>query len=280
MSTTDPGPTSPTTVGSRPGGGQQRPQPDSSPRGSSPVRTSTSQARPADTGAQAAAGTQAPSRPAPGGASRPGENGRGGQPGARPGQGRQTGTQPGTRPDQDGKAGGQPGGRILPPPAPGKARPGQPPVGQARPGQPGQARSPRPGQPVAGAVRPGRPGVQRGPRRARLSLARLDPWSVLKLSFLLSVALGIVGVVVTAVLWNVVNGMGVFSDLNSVVGQVQGDSAFDVYDYVGFERMVSASVVISVVNVAIITALATLFAFIYNISSGLVGGLHVTLTDE
>jgi hypothetical protein len=74
--------------------------------------------------------------------------------------------------------------------------------------------------------------------------------------------------------------MGVFTDINTVVGQVQGDSAFDVYTYVGFERMLSASVVISVVNVAIITALATLFAFIYNISSGLVGGLHVTLTDE
>ena len=122
--------------------------------------------------------------------------------------------------------------------------------------------------------------MRRGPRKARLSLARLDPWSVLKLSFLLSVALGIVGVVVSAVLWNVVNGMGVFTDINEVVSQVQGDSAFDVYTYVGFERVLSASVVISVVNVAIITALATLFAFVYNISSGLVGGLHVTLTDE
>jgi hypothetical protein len=122
--------------------------------------------------------------------------------------------------------------------------------------------------------------VRRGPRKARLSVARLDPWSVLKLSFLLSVALGIIAVVVTAVLWNVVNGMGVFTDINTVVGQVQGDSAFDVYTYVGFERTLSAAVVISVINVAIITALATLFAFIYNISSGLVGGLHVTLTDE
>ena len=37
---------------------------------------------------------------------------------------------------------------------------------------------------------------------------------------------------------------------------------------------------IHIVNVLIITALATLFAFVYNISSGLVGGLHVTLTDE
>ncbi|MGJ7439507.1 DUF3566 domain-containing protein [Aquipuribacter sp. MA13-6] len=122
--------------------------------------------------------------------------------------------------------------------------------------------------------------VRRGPRKARLSLARLDPWSVLKLSFLLSVALGIIGVVVTAVVWNVIDGMGVFTDINEIVGQVQGDALFDIYAYVGFERMLSLSVVVSVANVVILTALATLFAFVYNISSGLVGGLHVTLTDE
>jgi len=123
--------------------------------------------------------------------------------------------------------------------------------------------------------------VRRGPRKARLSLARLDPWSVLKLAFLLSVALGIIGVVVTAVIWNVVNGMGVFEDINRIVGQIQGDGApFDINAFVGFERMLSLSVVISVVNVFILTSLATLFAFVYNISSGLVGGLHVTLTDE
>ena len=123
--------------------------------------------------------------------------------------------------------------------------------------------------------------MRRGPRKARLSLARLDPWSVFKLSFLLAVALGIVGVVVTAVVWNVVNGMGVFADINVLVGQIQGDSAaFDILGYIGFERVLSLSVVISVVNVLIITALSTLFAFVYNISSGLVGGLHVTLTDE
>ena len=247
MSTTDPGRTAPAPVGSRPVG---------------------------------STGQQAPVRPSPADPPRPVETGRTAQPGqARP-------AQPG-RPAQTGPNPVQTGanGRILPPP-PGAARPAQPRPGQARPAQPGQprpgqARAPRPGQPVAGPARGGRPGVRRGPRKARLSLARVDPWSVFKLSLLLAVALGIIGVVVTAVVWNVVNGMGVFSDVNSLVGQVQGDqNAFDIYDYVGFERMLSLSVVVSAVNVLIITALSTLFAFVYNISSGLVGGLHVTLTDE
>lgn len=104
---------------------------------------------------------------------------------------------------------------------------------------------------------------------------------MLKLALLLSVALGIMGVVVTAVVWNVIDGMGVFTQINDLVAQVQGDTnQFNILSYIGFERVLYLSIIISVVNVAILTALATLFAFIYNISSGLVGGLHVTLTDE
>lgn len=104
---------------------------------------------------------------------------------------------------------------------------------------------------------------------------------MLKLSFLLSVALGIVYVVAAAVLWNVVDGMGVFTDINDVVGRIEGDnSTFNIYDFVGLQRVLSLATVIAVVNVVILTLLATLFAFLYNLGSALVGGTRVTLTDE
>ncbi len=123
--------------------------------------------------------------------------------------------------------------------------------------------------------------MPRGPRKARLTVARVDPWSVLKLSFLLAVALGVIGVVATGMVWFVINGMGVFDSVTDTVRAVGGeDSSFDVLDYVGFERVLSVSTVIAVANVVILTALATLFAFLYNIGSGLIGGLNVTLTDE
>jgi hypothetical protein len=120
-----------------------------------------------------------------------------------------------------------------------------------------------------------------GPRTARLTIASVDPWSVLKLSFLLSVALGIALVVASIVLWSVLNGMGVFESVNSVLGDISGSNdAFDIYQYVGFGRVVSLSVVIGAVNVILITALATISAFLYNLGAGLVGGLHVTLSDD
>ncbi len=119
-------------------------------------------------------------------------------------------------------------------------------------------------------------------RRVRLTVSRVDPWSAMKLSFLLSVALGIAGVVMTGVMWMVLAGMGVFDKINSVVGTlVQTDGTpFDIMNFVGFGRVVSLAIVIAVVDVVLLTAISTLGAFIYNVSANLVGGLHLTLTDD
>ena len=120
-----------------------------------------------------------------------------------------------------------------------------------------------------------------GPRKVRLTVARVDPWSVLKLSFLLSVALGIVLVTASVVLWSVLDAMGVFTAINNELrGIGSAQSKFDINQWVGLGRVVSLTTVIAVVNVLIIMALSTLGALLYNLASSLVGGLHVTLSDD
>ena len=121
------------------------------------------------------------------------------------------------------------------------------------------------------------------PRRVKLSVSRVDPWSVMKLSFLLSVAVGIAGVVLVAALWMILSGMGVFADINRTVEEVLNSSSgskFDLMDYIGLGRVVSLSIVISVIDVILLTAISTLGAFLYNVCSSLVGGLQLTLTDD
>lgn len=124
----------------------------------------------------------------------------------------------------------------------------------------------------------------RAPRRVKLTMSRLDPWSVMKISFLLSVAAGIAFVVAIAVLWLLLSGMGVFADVNRTVGDIASNrasgSTFDIMDYIGFGRVVSLAVVIGVIDVILATAMATLGAFLYNVCSALVGGLQVTLSDD
>ena len=121
------------------------------------------------------------------------------------------------------------------------------------------------------------------PRRVKLSVSRVDPWSVMKLSFLLSVAVGIAGVVMVASLWMILSGMGVFADINRTVEDVlnsSNGSTFDLMDYIGLGRVVSLSIVIGVIDVILLTAISTLGAFLYNVCSSLVGGLQLTLTDD
>ena len=119
-------------------------------------------------------------------------------------------------------------------------------------------------------------------RRVRLTVSRVDPWSAMKMSFLLSVALGIAGVVMVSVLWMILAGMGDFDQVNGLVGQIiqDGENTFDIMDFLGFGRVVSLAIVVAVIDVILMTALATLAAFLYNVSSSLVGGLQLTLTDD
>ncbi|WP_231505180.1 DUF3566 domain-containing protein [Cellulomonas sp. URHE0023] len=120
-----------------------------------------------------------------------------------------------------------------------------------------------------------------GPRRVRLAISRVDPWSVMKLSLLLSVAVGIIFVVAVVVLWLTLDRMHVFAQVDDLVTQITGqETTIHVLQYVEFRRIVSGSMLIAVVDVFLLTALATIGAFLYNIVAALVGGVHVTMTDD
>jgi Transmembrane domain of unknown function (DUF3566) len=81
--------------------------------------------------------------------------------------------------------------------------------------------------------------------------------------------------------WQVLDGMGVFSSINGAAGEIAGpNERMNVYDFVGRGRVVSLSILVSVINILLLTALSTLGAFLYNLASGLVGGLQVTLSDD
>ncbi|MCK9794200.1 DUF3566 domain-containing protein [Isoptericola sp. 4D.3] len=131
------------------------------------------------------------------------------------------------------------------------------------------------GSPMVGTAQPGI-----GPRRVRLSVSRVDPWSIMKLAFLLSVAIGFITVVATMVVWYVLNDMGTFAKIQGFMSETIGPQAVNLMQFVQFDRVVSLSVLIAIVNVVLLTALATIMAILYNITAALVGGVHLTLTDE
>lgn len=143
----------------------------------------------------------------------------------------------------------------------------------------GSSQATRRSQTAPAAARP----APRAGRRVKLMVSRVDPFSVMKVGFLVSVAMGIAMVVMTGVMWALLSAMGVFDSINELAGQIIGDGSgetFDVMDFLGFGRVLSLSIVIAVVDVFLLTAIATLGAFLYNIVASLVGGVHMTLTDD
>lgn len=126
--------------------------------------------------------------------------------------------------------------------------------------------------------------LARGPRRARLRLSRIDPWSVMKVSFLLSIAFGIVTIVSVFMIWSVLGAAGVWSSINNTVSDTvsSGNTAsdFHIEDYLGMSRVLGFTMLVSVIDVVLITAIATLGAFLYNMAASLLGGVEVTLTED
>ncbi len=119
-------------------------------------------------------------------------------------------------------------------------------------------------------------------RRARLRLTRVDPWSVMKTSFLLSVAFGIVTVSSVLIVWSVLGSAGVWDSVNETVKGVVGDtgSNFNIEDYIGMDRVLGFTALVAVIDVVLLTAIATLSAFLYNMAAALLGGLEVTLVED
>ncbi len=115
-------------------------------------------------------------------------------------------------------------------------------------------------------------------RRTRLGLVRVDPWSVFVLSLLVSLFLGIVLLVAVGVLYSVLDSLGVLDSLNTFARDLQvigpGQSV------VTLSRVLGIAAVLAAVDVVLLTVLATLSAFLYNLCASITGGLEVVLAER
>lgn len=120
----------------------------------------------------------------------------------------------------------------------------------------------------------------RGPVRASMQIRRIDPWSTLKVSLLLSVALFFVWMITVAFLYLVLGGMGVWAKLNSNVSDLLNNASGSSAELVSSGTIFGGAFLIGLVNIVLMTALATIGAFVYNLITDLIGGIEVTLADR
>lgn len=127
-----------------------------------------------------------------------------------------------------------------------------------------------------------RDAARRNRRQAHLTLARVDPWSVMKFSFVASVAAFIILFVAIAVLYMVLDMLGVFTSLEhtiSTISSSQGNVGTNISRWLSPSRVLGYTGMLGALNIVLITALSTIGAVIYNLIAHTVGGIEVTLRE-
>lgn len=120
-----------------------------------------------------------------------------------------------------------------------------------------------------------------GALRAAVQIRRIDPWSAFKVSAVLSVASFFIWMIAVGVLYLILDGMGVWDQLNNSYGTLMSsDTTAESSFEIGAGGVFGIAALVGAVNVVLFTALATVGSFIYNLSSDLVGGVEVTLADR
>ena len=119
-------------------------------------------------------------------------------------------------------------------------------------------------------------------RKANLVVSRVEPWSVMKFSFLISLVLWIVMFVAVALLYYALSSLGVFAALQRTLASVtssQTSAGVDLTKWTSAPRILGYTMLLGAVDVVLITAIATVGAVVYNLVTHLGGGIEVTLKE-
>jgi hypothetical protein len=123
---------------------------------------------------------------------------------------------------------------------------------------------------------------KRTARQAHLTVARVEPWSVMKFSFVVSLVAFVILFVAVSVLYGALAGLGVFDSLQRVVSDVtssQGSAGVNAKTWFSASRVLGYTALLGSLNIVLITAMSTIGAVVYNLTSRLVGGVEVTLKE-
>jgi hypothetical protein len=192
-------------------------------------------------------------------------------------------------PSSHALGGGAASGSTPPSYAPGGLGAPSDPAGPGGPGAPGgraaiESAAARVSKLTGSLRKPDKAGGRKAPRKAHLQVARFEPWSVMKFSFIMSLVCFLVLFVAVAVLYVILSWLGVFDALSNTIHDLtsndQGKTGgLNPASWFSAARILGYTALIGTLNVLLITALATVWSVIYNMAADLVGGVEVTLKE-
>ena len=123
---------------------------------------------------------------------------------------------------------------------------------------------------------------KRSARQAHLTIARVEPWSVMKFSFVVSLVAFVILFVAVSVLYATLSGLGVFDSLQHLVKSLtssQDSAGVNAKVWFTASKVLGYTALLGSLNIVLITAMCTIGSVVYNLTSRLVGGVEVTLRE-
>lgn len=143
-----------------------------------------------------------------------------------------------------------------------------------------EERRPRTASDAATSASASRAATRSGGRRARLVVSRVDPWSVVKVTFLYSLCLFVILLVAVGVLWSVLNAAGVFDSVKSTAEDLTSKPNGGVAEWLSLSRVMLIATLVGLANIVLVTVLSAIGSLLYNLCTDLVGGIEVTLSER
>ena len=116
-------------------------------------------------------------------------------------------------------------------------------------------------------------------RRVRRIIRKIDPWTVLKVSFVFQAVVALALVLGAVILWSVVVARGIPQEIDGLLQQLrlinEGETLFQ-----SGEEYFRLVVFLAVVGTVVMTGITTLGAVMYNLIADVVGGVEVVVLEE
>ena len=117
-------------------------------------------------------------------------------------------------------------------------------------------------------------------KRVQLRLVNIEVWSAARAGFFVTVAIGVATIVGFFAMWLIVGQLGLFASLNTLLAGAFGEGGIDVEQQLSLPRVMSFAFGVSIFNVIVGTALAALYAMIFNVIGKITGGIAVSFTNN
>jgi transmembrane protein DUF3566 len=117
-------------------------------------------------------------------------------------------------------------------------------------------------------------------KRARMRLVYIDFWSALKMSFLLSIIVAAITVVISLLMWSLMERFGVVASATAFLEDIAGAQGANLVAGLTFPNVMTFTLVVALLEVIVVSALGAIFAALFNLAVHVVGGWKVTFGSD